>query len=581
MNTDKDRIYVSDIIDWKRDIEPYPITLLLSGCGSRKNGWIDSIVRGDDPDIPINKTLVITSRAAKRKETLNEHKEYCGRVDLDGNVRLDKFTYAIYQRYGFLPEEYEQYICEDGTLIQDACIIPIQIDSFLFDSAFADPEDLFCILDSLWQEFDLLVIDEIHSLLLDSGYMISQARIFELIKAFANRCKAANKHMILMTATEDGVKSILKAAISNLHIIDLMRKTYSVMPKSVRVTPAEHVKREQELLYINNIKFIYFYNGRAQYLSDYCNDTDFKEEDGVSLFSDIDKRNILRETNYEEYEKMIEVEAYLAEHKRLPDNIKFVLSTSKNREGISIDNEDFTYMYVDSHIPSEVIQYSGRLRNAEYTLTIVDGSYQYRPGDAESMRELYEIERQCLPSLNKKLLSTQDKDYQRYLIDKVENKEWITEGMVIDNPDYHPYIFFNPFAFRFEINELKVMNEKYIAECINKWDSLDRKKKTSFSSYIRDWFPKTVKIENYETKEWLSLEILRKNGIFPNSDKRGRNNSYYSDKKIESIKKELSSIWGKFDRINTYLRRFDNELLFQKVKSGKHKDKWELVRKPI
>ena len=568
------KVTILDVLDWNTQIEPYPITLLIGGCGSLKSTLIDKIVCHELENVPHYRTAIILSRASKRKEILSNNAKYSGKIGFDGNVFIDdKTDYFMFEKFNIVPERYEEYYNKDGLLVQDACVIPIQADNFMLDAAFTDQEDLFGLLDILWNQFDLIVIDEIHSLLLDSGFMISQARIGEMIKRFAKKCKEHNKHMILMTATADCIKPLLKQWIPKIHILDFTKSTFCVMPKMIRITPKEQVKRELELLYCNNIKFIYFYNGKAQFLSEICDEgSALKEEDGVSLFSDLEMRDFLRNTNKKEYEKMLEVEKYLAKNKRFPDWVKYVFSTSKNREGISIENTDFVQMYVDSHIPSEVIQYSGRLRFAEYTLTIVDGSYQYYPET-----EYTGYDKDYLDKLNETFASSKDEKYRRYLIEKVESKKWMQDGFVVENPDYQPYIFFNPFSFRFEVNELKIQNEKYIIQCIRKWNSINRKYKTSFSSYIRSWFPKPVEVQPYETKEWQSFEILRKNKILINPNKNG-SNSYYTDKKIQSLINELTPLWGKFARINTYLSRFDDKLHFEKIKYGTHKGMWELLR---
>lgn len=582
MNTDKydnNQKYVTDVVDFNTQIMPYPVTFLIGGCGCGKNVWIDNIVEGNIPDIPKQKVALITSRASKRKETLSND-SYAGNVNFDGNVFIDDvFSFIILKRYGLVVEEYAQYMTQSGKLIKDACIIPIQVDSTLIDAGFLDQDSLDGALDIFWDQFDLLIVDEVHSLLLDSGFMISQARIGELIKRFVKSCMDNNKHMILMTATSDGIKPILKRWIPGLHILDVTKKTFCVMPKSVRITPKEQVKREHELLYRSGAKFIYFYNGKAMYLSNYCDGTVLDEEFGVSLFSDPVMRDWLRDHEPEEFKKMIDVEEYLAKNQCFPDWVKFVISTSRNREGISIKNKDFQHMYVDSHIPTEVVQYTGRLRAAEFTLTIVDGSYQYFGGSKESIQALQNHDKECLDELNDGFIKYDDEKYRRYIINRTETEKMIVGSMTKDNPDYHPYIFFNPFSFKFEFNELKAEGEKYIRSMLFKWLNIDRRKKTSFYYYIKSWFSKPVEVQYYETKEWQSLEILRTNGIIVNSSS-VTTKRYYTDNKINAIKSALTPLWGKFSRINTYLARFDDSIQFRKIESGIHRGQWELIKKP-
>lgn len=570
--------YVSDVIDWDTDIEPYQVTLIICGCGSGKTTWIENLADSYMSNKTNHRIAQITSRSSKRKEELASGHDYSGIVNYEDNVKLDPYSY--YQRCtsSDTPEGYEKYLCENGNLVQNAVVVPIQIDSFFVEGSFIGDEILFNTIDSLWSNFDLIVVDEIHSLLLDSSFMISQARLGEMIKAFVKRCTDPNKHMILMTATGNCIKPILKGWIKNLHVLDLSKKTFSVTPKEIRVTPIEQVKREQEILYQNNIKFIYFYNGKAIKLSDYCRDTALDKKDGVSLFTDPKLREILRCTDPEEYKKMIEVEEYLAKHQCFPDYIKFVLSTSKYREAVSIKNYDFLYMYVDSHIPDEVIQYSGRLRCSSYTLTIVDGAFQYGSKALNEIEKYAESKEADIKEANEFFNRSDDKTFRYFAIGRFESKYRSLKNITYKNRLYKPFIFFNPFTLEFEYNQLKADGLKYIAECIEKWNSLDRTKKTSFSKYIRSWFSTKVNVQNYETKEWQSLQILKKNGFYVNSNNSNAQKHYYSEDKINDLIAQLQTLWGNYKDINKYIHLFAPDLSLQKVRYGNHKGMYELIR---
>lgn len=561
--------YVTDLLDFDKDIAPYPVTLLIGGCGSRKTTAVFNSFKG--------RTLLVTSRSSKRRETLSDDgNTFIGWFGLDGNIFLKYDDYYEYMLSGKPPQEYEQYLTDCGTLTGSTCVIPVQMDDVLFDAYLSDPDGLFEVIDRIWEQFDVIVIDEVQSIILDSNFMVSQTRIWELIKAFAANKNKSNKRMVLMTATPDIITPTLKQYIPDINILDYIEVTHNTMPTTVRFASITEVRREMELLYQNNIKFFYFTN-EAQYLSEFCDDTLLNEADGISLFSSIGMRESLRRACVSEYNRMVDVERYLAENQRLPDDIKFCISTSRNREGLSICNDDIEYVYVDSHIPAEVIQYCGRFRNANFTLTLVDGSDQFEKDLYES-KGYRDRDLKALTKINERFAACKTDNDRRRFIKDIETKYFFIDGHKVTNSRYHPYVFFNPFSGKFEFNELRVICEDYRSEYIDSWDNLDRCKKTSFSSHVRPWFSKGVKINGYETNEWQSHNILWTNR-FKVNDGVGKPR-YYTDKRINTLIQKLTPIWGKLSGINIYLRRFAPDLVFVRVRSGANKGKWELIRKP-
>lgn len=68
--------FLSNMIDYKRDIEPYPFIQIFSGVGSGKNVFINKLINGhtyigEDGEpytVPPKSVLLITSRRAKVEE---------------------------------------------------------------------------------------------------------------------------------------------------------------------------------------------------------------------------------------------------------------------------------------------------------------------------------------------------------------------------------------------------------------------------------------------------------------------------------------------------------------------------------
>lgn len=67
--------YLSDAIDYKRDIEPNFFVQIFAGVGSGKNYFIESMIKGTLEGCPRQTVLLITSRKAKVQETLTQFKK--------------------------------------------------------------------------------------------------------------------------------------------------------------------------------------------------------------------------------------------------------------------------------------------------------------------------------------------------------------------------------------------------------------------------------------------------------------------------------------------------------------------------
>ena len=67
--------YLSDAIDYKRDIEPNFFVQIFAGVGSGKNYLIESMIKGELKDCPKQTVLLITSRKAKVQETLTQFRK--------------------------------------------------------------------------------------------------------------------------------------------------------------------------------------------------------------------------------------------------------------------------------------------------------------------------------------------------------------------------------------------------------------------------------------------------------------------------------------------------------------------------
>ena len=73
MTTEEIQRTICNVVDYKTEIEPYPLVKIYSGVGSGKSYFAGKMITGSkEYDIPAQNVLIITSRRAKVKETLKE-----------------------------------------------------------------------------------------------------------------------------------------------------------------------------------------------------------------------------------------------------------------------------------------------------------------------------------------------------------------------------------------------------------------------------------------------------------------------------------------------------------------------------
>lgn len=68
-------------------------------------------------------------------------------------------------------------------------------------------------------------------------------------------------------------------------------------------------------------------------------------------------------------------EQYLASHERLPGDVQLFITTSRNKEGVNIKDENIRHVYIESHCLTDIIQMTGRIRcGAENVYIVLDAA---------------------------------------------------------------------------------------------------------------------------------------------------------------------------------------------------------------
>ena len=215
---------------------------IYSGVGSGKNRFIDSFYK-EDKDIPNPQmtVLIITSRRAKVDEILQANeikvKGKVGRWENVHHVKEDNETEEFRKKY----KDYLRIIERDNekhfVYQQSVVCTNAFIERYL--QYVYKPND---VTTHLWELFDMIVIDEVHSLVLDAYYQSAPFYVNDLIREYLERYEQAKdnfhllpacKHMILMTGTPESLKSLDVKYNRKLHVIDKREECKNVVPNNI------------------------------------------------------------------------------------------------------------------------------------------------------------------------------------------------------------------------------------------------------------------------------------------------------------------------------------------------------------
>ena len=380
-------LFVSDVLNYKEHIKPYRFIKIFSGVGSGKNTFIENFINGDaEPKTPQKTVLLITSRRAKVEETISK-------VDIESKDALKKWK-KIHKVISYDNEKYEnnneykiissidkktKYVVEQKSVACTNAFI-----EYYFKYIY-NPSDTST---HLWELFDMIVIDEAHSLVTDATYQSSPFYTYELINHYLRLCNSSNppincKHLILMTGTPRPINKIKfleipeKLTISH-NLLDVCR---NIVPKNIVFTEKKNIKYIIKNVIKNNDKLIYFSTHiltpkkiRDTFLVENC-------KFAVS-FSDKVKRNSLDENDKK---LMEETEESLKTTGFLPEDVQLFFTTSRNKEGINIENTDIKFMIIETHNQIDIVQMAGRVRNGLEYVFIINDAEGYEDKEYENL----------------------------------------------------------------------------------------------------------------------------------------------------------------------------------------------------
>lgn len=399
LNNESELPHLSDAISYEADIKPYRIIEIFSGVGSGKNTFVNRFVTGDpERKIPQMTVLVITSRSSKVREQLADTEtSYAAKIGKWGNMARE-----IYD-----DDDLERFQANVRTITSEWGEHQVYQKSVVCTNAFVekyiqyvyDPNDPGTYL---WDLFDLIVVDEFHSLVMDASYQTSPYYVNSLIGEIAKRHYLADKkdaghiddpegairrplckHLILMTGTPDIVKK-LPIPHTQPHILDMMDICANVTPKNVWFLDTKQARDLIAQRLATNRRCILFAN-HVIFPEAYCKDTNIDPHSVAVSFSSKERRDALAayaripesDRSEEEqkfaqiYQDMVEIEASISKSGTIPTRCKLWITTSRNKEGININSTDINDVFVENHNISDIIQIAGRVRHGAENLYII------------------------------------------------------------------------------------------------------------------------------------------------------------------------------------------------------------------
>lgn len=502
MTTDnnEEKITISDVIKYEEDIKPFPLVKIYSGVGSGKSFFATSMITGSKKyGIPKHNVLIITSRRSKVEETLKEMGVLVSeKITKNGNLNFDVFVTG-----DISPDESEQYAKaikyttewgEATHITYNKSVICTNAYIAAYLRYVHEPDNP---ITHIWNKFDAIIIDEVHSLITDATYQPATYAVLSLIKEYLKLHQnkqlqtCACKHLILMTGTPQPFEELIKLdfpkEMTNTRY--LFEECENVVPDNVIIIDElSSIKRVKGLL-LSGEKIIYFTNHA---LTESAARKKFDLPDTIRIgvsFSSEDKR---RRLSTEEQDIISDIDDSLSNHSLIPDYVQLFVTTSRNKEGINIHNKDFHNMFIETHLMYDAVQMAGRVRAGIENFYIISNVGQFEYGN--NITDILFSKKIMVENID---YANSDDEANKYLINEYWKKESDTEQADEDKrkiiryyieyiENRFAYIRYNVFNQRFEFFCQKEDAEKYVTKHIKDFRKMLLSDDTAF---VQDWFP--------------------------------------------------------------------------------------------
>lgn len=528
--------HISDTVSYLDDIKPHMLSMLYAGVGSGKNHFINQLITGhtdkrhDGTEVKLDPlyVLLITSRRSKVDELLTED-------DLPIDEKVGKWNW-FRQRISipaYMPADRTD---KQITLESQHGIYTYYPRSVACTNAFIErffqyiyhPQD---ILTHLWELFDLIVIDEAHSLVMDASYQSAPFYVNELIREFCARHKAAVedpehhkaplcKNMLLMTGSVAPMKKYDFPV--EPHVIDRMEECINVVPANIHFMTSAEAKAQLRQQLQHGEKAVYFTNHTPQ-LDAFLKGTTIDPSTVAISFSKEEGRDKLEKDDPDSFQRMKQVEDAIAKDRHIPEGIQLWLTTSRNKEGINILNKDIDHLYVESHIQSDIIQMAGRIRCGVKHMYIIVDSHDHHSSGWKDEPYLYRDESpgSIISSYNRPLKSFYGNVGTKPPFANAESFAYDTErtckrvAAYVEHVQERAYVRYNYFDNAFHFYKLRDISQLLQAQELNMFKRA-LKNTGHIEAVFKRWFPQSTVhpyIPSEETKKQEALKYLQVMGV--------------------------------------------------------------------
>lgn len=545
-------VRLSNVIDYQKDIAPYRFVEIHAGPGAGKNTLIEMLAKGEMPGAPKMRVLLITSRRAKVDETFATY------LDSD-NESLSLFKKRVGKAWDVVDPKGEHVLAGIGNTICTSAFIA----GYLKNVYREDDTRT-----HLWEMYDLIAIDEAHSVMLDATYQDAPFHVFDLINHYLNRCidekypKPICKHMVLMTGTPEPLSSYFPIKDVPATVIDKMEECENVQPQNVHFIEMDQVVDCLNSVVQENRRCVYFAN-RITRIKDLYENAQLPKGKMVLSFSDEEKRKELLETDEQSWNNMVATENSIADEYKIPEQFSVLLTTSRYREGINI-KDAIDVMVIESHNESDVIQMAGRVRSGVKDLYLVVDAMPYPTNyvreDIETKLARIQIFGSTDPS--EPLLKDDGGNIDRrcyplnYMLNEIAQDQ--LQGFISLVEEKFPYIRYSYLYGSFMMYVPRITGTTYIRTKNLEWDAA--LKNHRLPQMVQRWFPDAA------VDEFLSERDRKCQASWRLWDKYGFElDVVYPKETIANFKSELSAIWG-MKQLNPMLKQFSH---YEHIKAGK------------
>ena len=428
---------LSEVIDYKKHIAPYRIIDIVSGVSSGKNYWVENILMNQ------KRVLLITSRKSKVNETIE-------RTGLDNSL-----SFIARDMY-----------CKDSFILDNPLLGSCVYNSWQIEYYMKHLYNPTKYPKSLWDYFDIIVVDEAHSLATDATYCDAPFYLLDFIKA---AYKTRKVKIILMTATHNPIKGLINPTNKEHYAFwDFTDQCTNILPKNVFLYSKEKI--------LSNIcnsyklsptlkRHIIYFTTRTKHITDYIvpylTENGIPEENIAVSFSNIDAETKFSDTLLHNKAR---TEAYLSKHEDLPDDIKVFITTSRYKKGINIKNDDYFWdIVIESHWIDEIQQMWGRVRSKINSVSIVYDAQQHQS---------YSVEQDINYFMNRTLLKNINNAFNKWcsknnypLTNRYQDKKILPEIKKLQETSFI-YIRYSTHDDKFHIYKGKILGIKSFHESV-------------------------------------------------------------------------------------------------------------------